>query len=109
VFRTLKITLCIAAAAAFVAVGSFVSSATAQEKQNVPKAQDKIALSAAEVKQLVIMMDTDKSGKVSKKEFMDFMSAEFDRLDMDKSGELDVKELAQSQFRPAPHQSLSGK
>jgi EF-hand domain pair len=109
VFRTLKITLCIAAAAAFFAVGSFVSSATAQEKQNVPKAQDKIALSAAEVKQLVIMMDTDKSGKVSKKEFMDFMSAEFDRLDMDKSGELDVKELAQSQFRPAPHQSLSGK
>jgi len=101
VFRTLKITLCIAAAAAFFAVGSFVDSAIAQEKQNVPKAQDKIALSAGEVKQLVLMMDTDKSGKVSKKEFMDFMSAEFDRLDVDKSGELDVKELAQSQLRPS--------
>ena len=108
-FRTLKITLCIAAAGAFFAVGSFVDNAIAQEKQNVPKAQDKIALSAGEVKQLVLMMDTDKSGKVSKKEFMDFFSAEFDRLDTDKSGELDVKELAQSQFRPAPHQSLSGK
>jgi Ca2+-binding EF-hand superfamily protein len=47
------------------------------------------------------MMDTDKSGKISKKEFMDYMSAEFDRLDTDKSGELDVKELAQSQFRPS--------
>jgi Ca2+-binding EF-hand superfamily protein len=109
VFRTLKITLGIATAAAFVAVGSFVSSATAQEKQNVPKAQDKIALSAAEVKQLVIMMDTDKSGKVSKKEFMEFMSAEFDRLDADKSGELDVKELSQSQFRPTAHQSIGSK
>jgi Ca2+-binding EF-hand superfamily protein len=109
VFRTLKITLCIVTAAAFFAVGSFVSSATAQEKQTVPKAQDKIALSAAEVKQLVLMMDTDKSGKVSKKEFMDFFSAEFDRLDTDKSGELDVKELSQSQFRPTPRQSLGSK
>ena len=108
-FRTLKITLCIAAAAAFFAVGSFVSSATAQEKQNVPKAQDKIALSAGEVKQLVLMMDTDKSGKVSKREFMDFMSAEFDRLDTDKSGELDVKELSQSQFRPSAQKSIGNK
>jgi Ca2+-binding EF-hand superfamily protein len=46
-------------------------------------------------------MDTDKNGKVSKKEFMDFMSAEFDRLDTDKSGELDPKELTQSRIRPS--------
>ena len=44
-------------------------------------------------------MDTDKSGKISKQEFMNFMAAEFDRLDADKSGELDVKELTKSQFR----------
>jgi len=86
---------------ALFAVGSLVENAIAQEKQNVPKAQDKVALSADEVKQLVLMLDADKSGKISKKEFMDFMSAEFDRLDKDKSGELDVKELAQSQFRPS--------
>jgi hypothetical protein len=29
---------------------------------------------------------------------MKFMEAEFDRLDKDKSGDLDVKELAQSQL-----------
>jgi Ca2+-binding EF-hand superfamily protein len=52
------------------------------------------------------MMDTDKNGKISKKEFMDFMSAEFDRLDEDKSGELDVKELAQSQLRPAARPAI---
>ena len=46
-------------------------------------------------------MDTDKNGKISKQEYMNFMSAEFDRLDKDKSGELDAKELAQSQLRPA--------
>jgi Ca2+-binding EF-hand superfamily protein len=109
VFRTLKITLCIAAAVVFFAIGSFVSSAIAQEKQNVPKAQDKIGLSVGEVRQLVIMMDTDKNGKVSKKEFMDFMSAEFDRLDSDKSGELDVKELSKSAMRPSSGRSLGSK
>ena len=108
-FRTLKITLCIAAAVVFFWVGSFVNSAIAQEKQNVPKAQDKIGLSVEEVRQLVLMMDTDKNGKVSKKEFMDFMSAEFDRLDKDKSGELDVKELSQSGLRPSARHSLGSK
>ncbi len=39
-------------------------------------------------------MDTDKSGKISKREWMRFREAELDRLDMDKTGELDVKELA---------------
>jgi Ca2+-binding EF-hand superfamily protein len=38
-------------------------------------------------------MDTDKNGKISKAEFIKFMEAEFDRLDKDKSGELDAKEL----------------
>jgi Ca2+-binding EF-hand superfamily protein len=44
-------------------------------------------------------MDADKSGMVSKAEFMAFMEAEFDRLDKDKSGQLDVQELTQSNLR----------
>jgi Ca2+-binding EF-hand superfamily protein len=71
------------------------------QKTAVQKAPNSIALGEDEVKQLVLLMDTDKNGKVSKKEFMDFMSAEFDRLDTDKSGELDPKELAQSRIRPS--------
>jgi len=35
--------------------------------------------------------------------FMAFMAAEFDRLDTNKDGELDVKELAQSQLSTARH------
>jgi|HubBroStandDraft_6_1064221.scaffolds.fasta_scaffold52158_2 hypothetical protein len=100
-FKIEKITLSIMAVAVLFAMGSFFGSAVAQQKSGVPKVPDKVALSADEVKQLVLMMDVDKSGKISKKEFMDFMSAEFDRLDVDKSGELDVKELAQSQLRPS--------
>jgi len=74
-------------------------AAAAGQKASTPKAQDKEALGESDVKQLLLLMDTDKSGKISKKEYMSFMAAEFDRLDKDKSGELDPKELAQSQLR----------
>jgi hypothetical protein len=48
--------------------------------------------------QLLVLMETDPSGKVSKAEFMKFMEAEFDKLDVNKDGELDVKELSQSHY-----------
>jgi hypothetical protein len=41
-----------------------------------------------------------------KKEWMTFMEAEFDRLDTDKSGELDVREMAQSRLRVTRHTSV---
>lgn len=66
------------------------------QKANVPKPQDKLALATENTKQLLLLMDTNKDGKISKKEWMDFMSAEFDRLDTDKNGYLDPKELLQS-------------
>ncbi len=48
--------------------------------------------------QLLSLMDSDHSGKVSKAEFMHFMSVEFDRLDKNEDGELDGTELTQSQY-----------
>jgi hypothetical protein len=80
--------------------GASVGTAVAQ-KQGVTPPPDKVAIGEDEAKQLVLLMDTDKNGKVSKKEFMAFMEAEFKRLDKDKNGELDVNELKQSQFRPS--------
>jgi Ca2+-binding EF-hand superfamily protein len=74
-------------------------AAAAGQRASTPKPQDKEALGEGEVKQLLLLMDTDKNGKISKQEYMSFMEAEFDRLDKDKSGELDPKELTQSQFR----------
>jgi hypothetical protein len=58
----------------------------------------KVAAGEVDVKQLLLLMDTDKNGRISRKEFLDFMAAEFDRLDTDESGELDVKELEKSQL-----------
>jgi hypothetical protein len=90
-----RITLAIAV---LVATAASPGTAIAQ-RAAVPKAQDKLALGENEVKQLLLLMDTDQSGKISKQEWMKFMEAEFDRLDKDKKGQLDVKELTQSKLR----------
>ncbi len=47
-----------------------------------------------QTRELLRLMDTDQSGRVSREEFLNFMAAEFDRLDHDKNGELDPAELA---------------
>ena len=88
----------IVAIAVLVVTWVLLGNAVAQ-RQAVPKAQDKLALGEPEVKQLLLLMDTDKSGKISKEEWMKFMEAEFDRLDKDKKGQLDAKELEQSKLR----------
>lgn len=88
-------------AAPLFAIGLLVGTALAQSKQAVPKAQDKQQLTDAEVKRLLLLMDTDKNGKISKQEWMNFMEGEFDRLDTDKSGELDPKELTKSRLQPS--------
>jgi Ca2+-binding EF-hand superfamily protein len=49
-----------------------------------------------DVKQLVRLMDKDKNGVVSKEEFMEFMGRTFDRIDVDKNGTLEPKELRQT-------------
>ena len=85
----------ILAVSALVATGSLLGHAAAQ-KVSVPKPQDKLALGEEDVKQLLLLMDTDRHGKVSRQEYMKFMEAEFNRLDRDKTGELDVKTLTQS-------------
>ena len=81
-----------------IASWAMLGTAVAQ-RQAVPKPQNKLALGENEVKQLLLLMDTDQSGKISKQEWMKFMEAEFDRLDKDKKGQLDVKELTQSKLR----------
>ena len=78
------------------------------QKSSVPKPQNQLALGEGEVKQLLLLIDTDKKGKISKQESMKFMEAEFDRLDVKRNGELDVEELAQSKLRVS-HFSRVGK
>ncbi|MFZ0938069.1 MAG: hypothetical protein WAN63_01490 [Candidatus Sulfotelmatobacter sp.] len=88
----------IVAITVLVATWILLGNAVAQ-KQAVPKPQDKLALGEPEVKPLLLLMDTDKNGKISKEQWMKFMEVEFDRLDKDKKGQLDAKELAPSELR----------
>jgi hypothetical protein len=92
--RTNAVTV-IVVTAVLLATWAMLGTAVAQ-KASVPKTQDKLALGENEVKQLLLLIDTDKSGKISKQEWMKFMEAEFDRLDVKKSGGMDVRELALS-------------
>jgi len=67
------------------------------------ESEKKLAVATDAAKQLLLVMDADKSGKVSKQEWMKFMEEEFDRLDTDHKGQLDVKELTQSRVRMRPY------
>jgi Ca2+-binding EF-hand superfamily protein len=80
-----------------IAAGSVV----AQDSDPKAEAQKekKLAAGEREAKKMLLLMDTDKSGKVSQQEFMSFMEAEFQRMDINKDGELDVKELTDSRVQ----------
>ncbi len=62
----------------------------------VPKQPDKNVMAIENVKQLLLLMDTDKRGKISKQQWMAFMEAEFDKLDLQKKGELDQTAIRQA-------------
>lgn len=79
------------AAAAVLALAAGLSAAADADRTK----EKNIQAGYEETKDLLKLMDKDKNGKVSKKEFMSFMEAEFERLDKDKNGELDVNELEQ--------------
>jgi EF hand len=74
------------------------AAAIAETATACPMQPDKLTIATENAKQLMLLMDTDKNGKISKSEWIEFMSAEFDLLDVDnRSGELDPHQLLQSQ------------
>jgi hypothetical protein len=98
VLKGMKIALVVVVIAMLLTTWGMLETAVAQ-KAAVPKPQDKLVIGEGEAKQLLLLIDTDKNGKISKQEWMKFMEAEFDRLDKAKTGYLDVKELMQSKLR----------
>ncbi|HMD20287.1 MAG TPA: hypothetical protein VKH40_08185 [Alloacidobacterium sp.] len=83
------------------AIGGTAGVSFAQ-KDSAPKPHDKLALGENQVAELLLLMETNKDGKITKQEWMKFMEAEFDRLDRQKSGSIDTKEVTQSKLRVSP-------
>jgi hypothetical protein len=100
VFKRQKSLLVTLVMASLFATGAVAVPVIAGQQAATPKAHDNVARGEAEATQLLLLMEPDKDGKVSKQEFMSFMEAEFDRLDKKKEGKLDVKELTRA--RPTP-------
>ena len=100
-FKRANTLLLVLVAAMLFAVGAHLRSSSAQ-KASVPKQQDKLSLGEDDVKRLMLLIDPNENGKITKQAWMKFMESEFDRLDKDKSGELDAKELARSRLTVSP-------
>jgi hypothetical protein len=97
--------------AVLLAIGTMVKTAAGQTGQKVPapsEARGTAAAREAAAKQLLLLMDRNKDGKVSKQEWMSFMEKEFDRLDTDHDGYVNAKDMEKSQLG-ASHFYKAGK
>jgi CRISPR/Cas system-associated endonuclease Cas3-HD len=74
----------------------FLTIMTVAQKTDAPKQPTTKSLAQQHSKELLLLMDADKNGKISKQEWMKFMEAQFDAMDEEKTGELDQKELVKS-------------
>jgi hypothetical protein len=86
-----------------IAVGQTTNTSAPTTAPAVSPASPKVIAGATEATKLLLLMDADKNGKVSRAEFMAFMAAEFERLDTNHDGQLDVKELERSQLVSVHH------
>ena len=91
--------------ALFVAGATVGTAAAQKEKDMPPSSEHRSAVIAGEpeAKRLLLLMDTNKDGKVSKEEWMSFMEAEFNRLDTNHDGLVNVKDMGNSQIQAVPH------
>jgi len=86
--------------AAFMTVCAGLAGKTlAQMTTASPKSPNNKFIAEQNAKELMLLMDADKDGRISKEEWMDFMSKEFDRLDTDHNGYIDQKDLLATMIR----------
>jgi len=72
-----------------------------------PKAPDPVVLGEDHVRALLLLVsDNDKTDRVSEQEFLRFVTAEFERLDKNKTGEFNAKDPAQSQSSVIPSEKM---
>jgi hypothetical protein len=106
-----SLAIAFAAAMLMFAVLAGTNGAAAQSAQPTAAAQTPaptpgspaVVSASPEAIKLLKIMDGDHDGKISHAEFTAFMEAEFQRLDLDHDGYLNLKELEKSQLAVAHH------
>jgi hypothetical protein len=99
---TIMVPICVVliATGARIAAQSSAQSPTQSSSDDAKRREQNLLAGTSEARQMLLLMDRDKSGKVSRQEFMKFMEEEFNLLDKNKDGELDVEELTHSRLVP---------
>jgi hypothetical protein len=77
------------------AAGIFLTTAAAQ-KASVPRAQDRLTMGEEPTKELLQVISANGRDVVTKQEYMKFAEAEFDRLDKEKAGAVNVRLFSQT-------------
>ena len=77
----------------------FTAGAFVGDKAAAPERQSEKTLTSDQVKLIFLLMDTDRDGKISRREWTSFMGSVFDRLDATKTGELTPKDLSQLKWQ----------
>ena len=83
---------------------ALIGAAAAQKMET--RTPDKWVLAEDHTRALLLLMKTDGTSKISKKEWMKFMEAEFDRLDKERKGVVDPQALEQANMI-ASHQHFA--
>jgi len=69
-----------------IVIATYAVAPSSAQKANVPIHQDVVALAQPKVIEVLLLMEPDRNGKISKKDFMNLTEAVFDRLDKGKKG-----------------------
>lgn len=68
----------------------------AAQKASVPRPMDRLAMGEEPAKQLLVAMSANGRDVVTKQEYMKFAEQEFDRLDKENKGALNVRQFSQA-------------
>jgi hypothetical protein len=102
-FAAAVLALAAPAGVGVVAAAQSVQPGQAAQSPAPSPASPNVVAASPEAIKLLKLMDADNDEKISHAEFIAFMEAEFKRLDLDKDGYLNLKELEKSQLAVAHH------
>jgi hypothetical protein len=71
----------------------FAGKVAGAQKDGVAKRPDPLVMATEDIKEILLIMNPDKNGKITREQWVKFMVTEFDRLDSDRSGTLDPKKI----------------